>query len=963
MEARLIAVDPQGGHAEVVLPKEPVSVGGRPEDGVFLRIGVAASILRLRFDPSLSTWVVDVLEAPVPVRLNDEPLAERASAPLVNGDQLAFLGFQVGIRLISAEPVFNGRAASILPLPKSGALVFGRGEAPAGEAAGFVGLDADDQTISSKHFIIERQQGGHIIRDVSRFGTTLNGVSFSTAELVYGDRIKIGHYTFEFDGKALRWLDHPDAGMIEAERLTREAGGRKILNEVTLRVRPGEFVGILGGSGQGKSTLLNALCGIVPASSGAVRVSRQLLEDRSSIRDLGVGYVPQDDIVHRELTVNDALLLSGRLRLNLPVAQIRARIDRIIGQLGLEEHRAKRVYMLSGGQRKRVSIGIELLSNPSVLFLDEPSSGLDPATEENLMVLLQKLALSGITVVCTTHVLQKAYLFDRLLFIQDGRLVFSGDSDEARTHFLGGGQAGSQLEAPLEKIYSILADRSIPAEAREQAYLASPFAPPPAMAAAPPAAATRRGRGKGVRDDRRVPAPRALATLLKRQWKIVVADPLNLAFLLAQAVVIAILIAWASDDIGMRMFLMVVASMWFGCSNAAQQIVGEIMIFRRERVCGLGLATYYGSKLLFLGALTALQTLLLFGCAHLMARHWHPEEFNRPEFERQLNERYTAVAGQEEPVMAAADDDFIAKGDEDFGLVEEQSAQSSTTPAAPAPPPPPSPPKPGTVERLASIGDWFHLGGNLTESGPRDLLLENGERARDPAGKLLSFAGLPIDRVLTVTLLLRAGGLLSAGLIGVILGLTVSTLVRSATQAVMWVPLLLIPQILFGGFVIPYPEMSGSARAFSRGVPSFACQRLIDVSHVYGRAMPFLSNRTKTPVFLTTDGSKETIEWERAGKPLSQDYDRISPFNRSWQNLLVVPDDRGRHKQESVRVTGTFTTIPRDSVKSRQDVRYLKGTVFRNLQPAWAALGCLGAWVAVCATVTLSGLVIKQTGG
>lgn len=961
MEARLIAVDPQGAEVEVVLPKEPITLGGRPEDRIFLRIGVAASILCFRFDPSLSTWVADVLDAPVPVRLNDEPLPERASAPLVSGDRFAFLGFQVGIRLISAEPVLNGRAVSVIPLPKTGALIFGRGEAPAGEAAGFVALDADDQTISSKHFTVERQQAQYLIRDVSRFGTTLNGTPFSTAGLVYGDRIKLGHYTFEFDGKALRWLDHPDTGMIEAERLTRQAGGRKILNEVTLRVRPGEFVGILGGSGQGKSTLLNALCGIVPASSGAVRVSRQLLEDRASIRDLGVGYVPQDDIVHRELTVNDAMLLSGRLRLNLPPEQIRARIDRIIAELGLEEHRTKRVYMLSGGQRKRVSIGIELLSNPSVLFLDEPSSGLDPATEENLMVLLQKLALSGITVVCTTHVLQKAYLFDRLLFIQDGRLVFSGNSDEARTHFLGEGNAGSQLEVPLEKIYSILADRSVPAEAREQAYLASRFAPLPSVAArGGTAAAARKGRGAGTRDDRRVPAPRALATLLKRQWRIMAADPLNLAFLLAQAVVIAVLIAWASDDIGMRMFLMVVAAMWFGCSNAAQQIIGEIMIFRRERVCGLGLATYYGSKLMFLGALTALQTFLLFGCGHLLARKWHPEEFNRPEFERLLNERYTTVAGQEEPVFAAADDSFVAKGDDDYEAVEAKPAQAA---AAPAAPPPPKPPEAATVDRLAALGDWFHIGANITESGPRDLLLENGERARDLSGKLLSFSGLPVDRVLTVTLLLRAGGLLAAGFIGVILGLTVSTLVRSPTQAVMWVPLLLIPQILFGGFVIPYPEMSSSARVFSHAVPSFACQRLIDVSHVYGRAMPFLSNRTKTPVFLTTNGSKETIEWERAGKSLSQDYDRISPFNRSWQNLLVVPDDRGRHKQESVRVTGTFTTVPRDSVRSRQDVSYLKGTVFRNLNPAWSALGCLGAWVAVCATITLSGLVIKQTGG
>lgn len=959
MEARLIVVDPQGSGSEVVLPKEGVTLGGRPEDRIFLRTGIAASLLGFRFEVSLSTWTVELLDPRLPILLNGQSLQERAPVPLESGDELTFLGHQLGFRLTPATPSCEGRPVATILLPKSGTLVLGRGDrSGAATAAGFVSLDPDDQTVSSEHVRIEREGAGHFIQDVSRFGATLNGTSFSKAALVYGDRIRIGRYTFEFDGRSLRWLNDPDAGMIEANRLTRSVGGRAILKEVTLRIRPGEFVGILGGSGQGKSTLLNALCGIVPADSGEVRVSRQLLKDRASIRDLGVGYVPQDDIVHRELTVNDALMLSGRLRLRLPVSQIRARIDRIISQLGLEEHRSKRVYMLSGGQRKRVSIGIELLANPAVLFLDEPSSGLDPATEENLMVLLQKLALSGITVVCTTHVLQKAYLFDRLLFIQGGRLVFSGDSDQARAHFLGNaaGSAPSQLEAPLEKIYSILADKSVPAEAREQAYLASPYAPPPGSAAPPPPATRSR------RDDRRVPALRALATLLKRQWKILIADPLNLAFLLAQAVVIAVLIAWASDDIGMRMFLMVVASMWFGCSNAAQQIVGEIMIFRRERVCGLGLVTYYASKLLFLTALTALQTFLLFGCAHVLAARWHPEEFHREEFERQLKERYTSVAGREQPVASPTDDSFVAKGDDDFDLVE-KGAATAPAPAAATAATPPAPPTPKELATMARLAEWFHLGGNLVESGPRDLLLESGERARDPAGHLLTFPGIPIGRVVTVSLLLRFGGLLAAGCIGVILGLTVSTLVRSPTQAVMWVPLLLIPQILFGGFVIPYPEMSASARVFSNGVPSFACQRLIDVSHIYGRAVPFLANRTKTPVFLTTDGSKETVEWRRANRDLTQDYDRISPFNRSWQNLLVDPAERGRHKQESVRVAGTFTTMPRDSVKVRQDVIYLKGTVFGNLDPAWGALACLGCWVAVCAVTTLSGLVIKQTGG
>ena len=193
-----------------------------------------------------------------------------------------------------------------------------------------------------------------------------------------------------------------------------------------------------------------------------------------------------------------------------------------------------------------------------------------------------------------------------------------------------------------------------------------------------------------------------------------------------------------------------------------------------------------------------------------------------------------------------------------------------------------------------------------------------------------------------------------------VLGLTVSSLVRSPTQSVMWVPLILIPQILFGGFVIPFPEMSASARTFCSAVPSFASQRIIEVSHIFGSATPFLANRTKTPVFLTSDGSKETIEWSDGKRELTQDYDRISSFNRAWQNLLVSPEKRGMHKHEATTVAGTFTTLVRDSVKQRADVAYRKGTVVSTLAPAWRALLTLTVWSLVCYMLTIAGLLAKE---
>ena len=149
------------------------------------------------------------------------------------------------------------------------------------------------------------------------------------------------------------------------------------------------------------------------------------------------GFVPQEDIVHPELTVSEALRFSARLRLpaHTPPLEIQKLILQTIDQLGLRAHAAKSISQLSGGQRKRVSVGVELLARPSILFLDEPSSGLDPATEFQLMELLRDLADTGCTIVCTTHVMENAYLMDQLIVLVGGCLAFQGSAQSAREYF------------------------------------------------------------------------------------------------------------------------------------------------------------------------------------------------------------------------------------------------------------------------------------------------------------------------------------------------------------------------------------------------------------------------------------------------------------------------------------------------------------------------------------------------
>ena len=172
------------------------------------------------------------------------------------------------------------------------------------------------------HAVIEREGPNFFIVDKSRAGTELNGKFFSREMLVYGDRFRIGDYFFEFTGNTIIRVDQANLGRVAAHNLVVEVqkDGKplRILQNINLEIQRGEFVGILGGSGQGKSTLLNALCGVNPASSGEVLISGIPLTSREQVNAAGVGFVPQDDIVHLELTVTEAITYSARLRLNLP---------------------------------------------------------------------------------------------------------------------------------------------------------------------------------------------------------------------------------------------------------------------------------------------------------------------------------------------------------------------------------------------------------------------------------------------------------------------------------------------------------------------------------------------------------------------------------------------------------------------------------------------------------------------
>ncbi len=934
----------QGDLRAFALDKTSTSIGNSPGADLQLAAkGIEAQHATLAWEPRASSWLLSAgsPSAQRSLRLNGQILSSVAS--LEDGDIIEMPDVLIRFGLSPMTPRFRGVETNEIILKGLTRLLVGRATGEqAAEAK--VELDSEDSRVSRVHLELEQTEPGVVfVTDKSQTGTLLNGQRFDRRQLIVGDRLKLGSYTFEFTGTSLRRVSAFGGAKVEARNLTFTLqNGRNILNQISLDISPCSFVGILGGSGQGKSTLMNALCGVNPATSGDTYINGIRLGDSQQMAAAGIGYVPQDDIVHLELTVTEAITYSARLKLpsGTPRRAIRDLVEETIDRLGLAEHKEKSISMLSGGQRKRVSIATELLAKPSVLFLDEPSSGLDPKTEFDLMSLLRRLAGTDCTVICTTHVLGRAYLFDQLLFVHGGHIIFNGTPDEAVDYF--------KVESGLEEIYlKVGADESrTGAQWREDFEISRPAAKP--LAYLPPAQEDATAQVKPKLGPGWLPT---LLIQLQRQWSILKADRLNLLFLLAQPVLIGLLVGWVADDAVLRTFLCVVATLWFGCSNGAQQIVREISIFRRERVCGLGLNAYLQSKYGFFAVVTSLQAVLLYLVTLTTAHVINPSDFDGAKFIETMKTRLTPPVVVENKAGGASADPL-----DEFELVTEDTkdkqdtSASPETPAAGSTPAAAAPAGPGFIMvSLLHASRFFEFGQNILDTTDPG---EGQPPSPDTKSKVLG--------IMLLVPALKFGALFAAALVGVTIGLAISGLVRTSTQAVMWVPLVLIPQILFGGFVVTRPEMTPSVRIASEFIPSYCAQRMMDVAGIYGQITPRMSNNTKYPVFLTPGGDQDEIKWMDGGNEVVTKYDKVSDWNVSWQNLIVFPGRVGQryvHREVRKGVEVTF-----DSVEERNDVRYRIRTPFRFTGPAMTSATILLIWMFACYGVTIWGLVGKQKG-
>jgi ABC-type multidrug transport system ATPase subunit/ABC-type multidrug transport system permease subunit len=428
----------------------------------------------------------------------------------------------------------------------------------------------------------------------SRNGVRLNDRMVRGEErLQLGAVAGVGPFALRVESGELVISDEHGA-RLSAAGVSVDIGERTILRPTYLTVAPGEFVALIGASGSGKTTLLKCLAGVKAPSSGQVLVGM----DPVDLRLTEVGYVPQTDVLHDRLTVKETLMYTARLRLpsDTSKAEAEVAVQEVLEELRLGEHAETLVGRLSGGQRKRLSCGVELIGQPSTVLLDEPTSGLDPPLERRLMTTLRELSDRGRGIVVVTHATSSLALCDTVAVMgEGGNLLFTGSPRECLDRF----NVGS-----YDEIYGA-------------AELVEPSAPAPA--------------GPAVRSRRRPTGPllagrslfRQTATLIGRYAHTLGRDRRTVGALLGQAPLIGLLIAllYPRDVLVLPgssptrsaqfMFLLVTAALWLGLIDSCREIVRERAIILRELAVGVRLDAQIIAKSVILFAIATVQCLLL----------------------------------------------------------------------------------------------------------------------------------------------------------------------------------------------------------------------------------------------------------------------------------------------------------------------------------------------------------------
>lgn len=459
-------------------------------------------------------------------------------------------------------------------------------------------------SVSKVHAKIVRKSGGwYIVDNGSTNGVIVNNKRISgKGKLHEKDVIAITNSKLIFTSAMIFYCCYKSGISVDASDIVIKRGkGKKSFitsNHVSLNIKPGELIAIIGGSGAGKSTILNCMCGYLQPTQGEVYINGvNLYQNFDSLKKL-IGYVPQSDIVYDNLTLHDMLLYTAKLRLpkDTTPTEREAAITKAIDMVELLEKRNSLIKSFSGGQRKRASIAVELLSDPNLLFLDEPVSGLDPGTERNLMQSLRKMADSGKTVILVTHSTLQLKMCDKIVFMgKGGNLCFFGSYDEALTFF---------GVSDIVDVYNMITEQSMQWSAKFEKARVAPG---------------KVRQSKIASSKSKKNHIKQLCVLSSRYLKLVVNDKQRLLLLLVQAPLLAVLISFVADGKQFKqyemtkslLFALSCSAFWVGMLNAIQEICKERTIMKREYMTGLSLSAYAFSKIVVLGGICWIQSVLI----------------------------------------------------------------------------------------------------------------------------------------------------------------------------------------------------------------------------------------------------------------------------------------------------------------------------------------------------------------
>ena len=513
----------------------------------------------------------------------------------------------------------------------------------------FIGRDAKysdwvahDPSVSRRHCVVRSDSSGNIstIEDLkSRTGTRVNSERISSRvpfAVTSGDIIRVGPAEFEVVPEGLKVRSRTGHAHLQCTHLHRkvqtENGPKEILKDVTLDIPPGTFAVVIGPSGSGKSTLVDSLSGRIHPSQGTVAFNGEDLYSSYEAIKHQIITVPQRDILHEQLTLRETLQYTAQLRLpkDIKTSERLDIVNKVVSEVEMAERSDLPINKLSGGQIKRTSLANELLSNPSMLFIDEATSGLDENSDRDIMQMLGKLAKKGKTILCITHNLANVQDTASMVIVManGGYLAFAGSPTEAIRWF---------NVSSLAEIYPRLKDK----ESKEWAnnFLNSEYGEH--------LVALRQNKDQNKTKatiQRNKPtffqyiglAIRHSKTIFSRCFgllgksteliTVLIAQPLIVAGLLmlvfgtapeknASPIVILDILSpnGRSAVIGKILFLIGLSSFWFGCNNGAKEVVKERTIFNREKHAGLSSVGYLLAKTTFLGVITSLQiTVLLF---------------------------------------------------------------------------------------------------------------------------------------------------------------------------------------------------------------------------------------------------------------------------------------------------------------------------------------------------------------